>query len=322
MSKHDNSAINAAAFFDLAMDLLCIAGFDGYFKQVNPSFARVLGYTKEELLSRPFIELVHPGDKESTLCEMERLSNGEDSIHFVNRYRCKDGGYRWLAWTCPAPTSDEGLLYAVARDITSQKEAEEQLRIRDSIFSSMQNGLLITDPLQPDNPIIYCNQAFCDLTGYAPDEVLGNNCRFLQGEDRSQPQLDVLRAAIQEGQSCRVLLRNYRKDGSMFWNELIISPVQDERGQLTHFVGLQYDVSEIVHANADRWRKLSERLQTLAPRQRQVSDLLVAGKNTKTIARELGISAKTVEVHRVRVLEKMEVDTTVDLVRLVISSRL
>jgi adenylate cyclase len=322
MSKQKHPAINAAAFFDLAIDLFCIAGVDGSLKKVNPSFERTLGYTSEELLSRPFIELVHPDDQKATRRELDRLARRKDTAHFEVRARCKDGGYRWLAFACSAPSDTEDLLYAVARDITAQIEAEAQLRIRDSIFTSMQNGLLITDPLLPDNPIVYCNQAFCDLTGYTPDEFLGRNCRFLQGEDRSQPQLEVLRAALKKARTCRVLLRNYRKDGSMFWNELVISPVKDEDGNPTHFVGLQYDVSEIVHANADRWRKLSKRLKSLALRQRQVLDLLVAGETMKSIARQLGISAKTVEVHRARVLEKMGVDTTVDLVRLVVSNQL
>lgn len=320
MAGPEEPRVDVSAFFDLALDLCCIATLDGYFKRVNRSFTNVLGFSTEELLSRPFLELVHPDDLEATQREITRLSEGGNTINFENRYRHKDGSWVWLAWACPAPEPDGQFLYAVARDITRQKEAERELRIRDSILTSMQNGLLITDPRQNDNPIIYCNSTFCEMTGYTAEDVIGRNCRILQGGDRHQPQLDELRRALSEGRTSRVLLRNYRKNGSMFWNELVVSPVRDEHEQLTHFVGLQYDITDVINATQAKLRDVADRIKTLAPRQREVMDHLVHGKPTKSIARELGISVKTVEVHRARVFEKMGVDSVVDLVRMVISS--
>ena len=114
----------------------------------------------------------------------------------------------------------------------------------DRAVAASSNGILITDPNLPDNPIIYVNPAFVRTTGYTMEEVLGRNCRFLQGEDRDQPVLEDLRACIREGQECRVVLRNYRRDGSLFWNELYVSPVYDEAGKLTNFIGVQNDVTE------------------------------------------------------------------------------
>ena len=96
-------------------------------------------------------------------------------------------------------------------------------------------------------PLIYTNPAFHRMTGYAPHGVLGRNCRFLQGGERDQPDLDILRQAIRDGGDCSVLLRNYRKDGSLFWNELIIAPMHDAQGTLTHLIGIQTDVTERVH---------------------------------------------------------------------------
>lgn len=106
------------------------------------------------------------------------------------------------------------------------------------------SGVVISDPNEPDNPIIYVNPAFEKVTGYPPEEVLGRNCRFLQGDDGMQSDLEEVRAAIRDGRDCRVVLRNYRKDGTPFWNELYISPVHDEVGRLKNFIGVQNDVTE------------------------------------------------------------------------------
>lgn len=110
--------------FNLSLDLLCIAGTDGFFKQINPAFERVLGYTRDELLSRAFVEFVHPDDREVTIQAVERLAKGLPIVDFQNRYRAKNGRYLWLAWRS-APLVDRGLVYAVARDITESKRIEE-----------------------------------------------------------------------------------------------------------------------------------------------------------------------------------------------------
>jgi len=106
------------------------------------------------------------------------------------------------------------------------------------------DGISISDARKPDNPIVFVNSAFERMTGYKAKEVLGINCRFLQGVDRDQPGLEQLRLAIREGKSCLVTLRNYRQDGSQFWNELSISPIHNPDGELTHFLGIQKDVSQ------------------------------------------------------------------------------
>ena len=111
-------------------------------------------------------------------------------------------------------------------------------------MAASSNGIVITDPKLPDDPIVYVNPAFERISGYPVDEVLGHNCRFLQGEDHDQPALDELRAALREERESRVVLKNYRKDGTPFWNELYVSPVHDEEGRLTNFVGVQNDITE------------------------------------------------------------------------------
>jgi diguanylate cyclase (GGDEF)-like protein/PAS domain S-box-containing protein len=123
-------------------------------------------------------------------------------------------------------------------------KSDERLRLMERAIDSSSNGIIITDAATPDNSIIYVNPSFERITGYKPEEVTGKNCRFLQHGDRDQPALNKLRQAILQGQECQVVLRNYRKDGTQFWNELSISPVYNAHRHLTHFVGIQNDISD------------------------------------------------------------------------------
>ncbi|MDX6647407.1 MAG: hypothetical protein QOK40_3134, partial [Miltoncostaeaceae bacterium] len=111
--------------FTVSPDLIAVAGFDGYFKRVNPAFEHILGYAAEELLARPFIEFVHPDDREATSAAAEALQRGETLVSFENRYVCKDGSYRWIEWAS-TPGLEERLIYAVARDITDRRRAEAE----------------------------------------------------------------------------------------------------------------------------------------------------------------------------------------------------
>ncbi len=133
-----------------------------------------------------------------------------------------------------------------------RSSGDEMRRLLDRAVAASSNGIVITDARQKDNPIIYVNPAFERTTGYSFEEVRGRNCRFLQNGDRDQPQLEELRRAVREGGECRVVLRNYRKDGEQFWNELYISPVFDEEGRLTNFIGVQNDITERKRAEEER----------------------------------------------------------------------
>jgi PAS domain S-box-containing protein len=145
---------------------------------------------------------------------------------------------------------DEDLLRTVRTlgnqigDFIERSLQEEDIRVRDRAITSSTNGIIITDAGQPDNPIIYVNPAFERLTGYGPDEVIGKNCRFLQGPDTDPATVQEIRDAIAMRQDINVVIKNYRKDGRVFWNDLTIAPVRDDTGQVTHFVGLQNDVTD------------------------------------------------------------------------------
>ena len=113
--------------FAVSLDMMCVAGIDGYFKRVNPAFEKSLGYGAAELLASPLVDFVHPEDREATMKAFRQLRHGIDMVGYETRCRCKDGSYRWLAWTCPALPERETLLYAVARDTTVRKQAELEL---------------------------------------------------------------------------------------------------------------------------------------------------------------------------------------------------
>ena len=138
-------------YFTLSIELLCIAGADGYFKRLNPAWEKVVGFSTEELLAKPFLEFVHPDDRQATIQENERLGAGNDTISFENRYLCKDGSYKWLMWSA-TPSAEHQTVYAVARDITELKhtqaalvaakeEAERSNKFKDQFLSTMSHEL-------------------------------------------------------------------------------------------------------------------------------------------------------------------------------------
>ena len=142
-------------FFDVSIDMLCVLGFNGYFRHVNPAWQRTLGFTREELISRPFIDFVHPDDRERTLTQNAHVRAGGQALAFENRYRCRDGSYRWLRWNA-TPDFVEQAIYSAARDITEAKKAEEE---REQLVRDLQTALAEVRTLQQILPICsYCRR--------------------------------------------------------------------------------------------------------------------------------------------------------------------
>lgn len=119
----------------------------------------------------------------------------------------------------------------------------ENLKLYLQALNSTHCGVVITDNCLEDNPIIYCNKAFEEMTGYSRDDIIGHNCRFLQARDRSQPEREEIKMAVKNDALCRIEIRNYKKDGKLFWNELYVSPVKNKEGETTHFIGIQNDIT-------------------------------------------------------------------------------
>ncbi|MGO3719885.1 MAG: PAS domain S-box protein [Mesonia hippocampi] len=139
--------------------------------------------------------------------------------------------------------TDEGNFLTVVRDVTEKKMTENLLFLKDRALAATSSGIIISDARQPDMPIIYANDVFVKTTGYENAEIIGKNCRFLQGEDRDQNEIKVMARAIQKGEKCQVALRNYRRDGSLFWNEVSLTPIYNDKKILTHFIGVQNDIT-------------------------------------------------------------------------------
>src|SRR5262249_30755489 len=152
-------------------------GFDGYFKRVNPAFERVLGYTKSELLAQPYVNFIHPDDCESTIKESQKLLAGGETVFFDNRYRCKDGSYKWLQWSA-MPAFDHQMIYAAARDITERKGALEALQESEaryrSLIAAMQDGIALLDS---NGTIQACNATAERILGLSADQMMGRTAR-------------------------------------------------------------------------------------------------------------------------------------------------
>ena len=153
----------------------------------------------------------------------------------------------------------DGGVVSLRTDVTNLKEIQETLILRDRAIASVVSGVVITDPTQPDNPIVDVNPAFERVTGYAKEEVLGRNCRFLQGPESAPEAVTLIREATQEERECQTELKNYRKDGTPFWNEIKITPVRDSAtGKTIHFVGVLTDVTERIESQKALERVLAE----------------------------------------------------------------
>ncbi|OWW21699.1 hypothetical protein AYR66_21615 [Noviherbaspirillum denitrificans] len=191
---------------------------------------RALGKTPEEL-----------GIRGSVRTQMARLAReGGEAVYEY------DHGGRSLETHFVAERDADGnisSILCVTRDVTARRVAEEGLRLAARAIESSDYPIVVTSAAQDGFLIRYVNPAFVRLTGYSAEEAIGRNCRFLHGDDRDQPGLEELRAALQEEREVHVVLRNYRKDGSRFWNELSVSPVRDANGAVTHFVSEMVDVT-------------------------------------------------------------------------------
>ena len=214
------------------------------FLAVNEVAIRHYGYSREEFMQMNLRDVRPPEDiprLESSFAEtMPRLVNAG-----VWRHRRRDGSLIDVDVFVHEFTYDgKRARISLLLDVTSQRKAEAEMRLLARAFESSKSGLMISDARVDGQPITYVNPALLRMTGYSEDEVLGRNGRFLHGDDSEQLGLEQIREALAEEVECEVVLRNYRKSGTLFWNQLSISPVRDADGTVTHFLSVSTDLTE------------------------------------------------------------------------------
>ncbi len=234
-----------------AHDAIVMIEADGRISYWNAAAERITGFTQQQVLGRDCLERLITAEGlspvTSALAEMAAAGQGG----FVGKtvefdVRRSDGSLVTVEASTSATQLDgRWQLVLMGRDISARKAAQEELKIRNRAIESSNNAIIISRVSKADdNPIIYVNPAFERITGYRQTEVEGRNPRFLLGEDWEQAGIERLRDALRRGHSGQVLLRNYRKEGQVFWAEISVSPVLDDQGNRTHYISVITDVTE------------------------------------------------------------------------------
>ena len=225
---------------ETAHDGISLLDTNGEFMYANEAYAEIVGYERTELLGQHW-ETIYP-EEELTRAREVMLPQAKDG-EWVGKtdYVRKDGetvsvDHR-LAYT------DEETLICTISEIDDDEVVRNELSLKERAMDQTPIGITITDPEQPDNPIIYANDSFTELTGYSKENVLGRNCRFLQGEATRDEPVAELASAVETEDPVSVELRNYREDGELFWNRVTVAPLADDDGEVEHFVGFQEDVT-------------------------------------------------------------------------------
>jgi PAS domain S-box-containing protein len=243
----------AAEFFDFSPDLLCIATPEGYFEMVNANWERTLGYSPDELLARPFLEFVHPDDVEKTVIATNQLIEGHDAIDFQNRYRAKDGTYRWLSWNAKQV---DGMFYSTARDVTELKDAAASARLA-AVVESATDAILTKDT---ERRITSWNSAAERLYGYSEQEVVGRRVDLLAPPERRGEQQTIMERTL-KGEVVQAFdTQRLTKDGLLIDISLAVAPIRNASGQVIGASSVARDISEEVVVRREL-RDLSDQLE-------------------------------------------------------------
>lgn len=237
---------------------------DGAVVYADELFRTLIGAGAEEsVVGTPVTELVTEGFRESLRSQIERIDSGEAAaLGIAVTLKPLTGRPREVI-AVSSPVEWNGTEQVQTSFLTLSDSDPAGHTIRESAMDEAPIGISISDPSRPDNPIIYVNDGFVRVTGYPRETILGQNCRFLQGADTREEPVAEIRAAIDDRRPVTVELRNYRKDGSMFWNRVSIVPISSETGELSHFVGFQQDITDA---------KLQEQEKTLFKKQAEVAE--------------------------------------------------
>src|SRR5450830_574297 len=267
--SHSENALRAV--LDSAADGIVRVDGNGIVKSVNLAAEHIFGLSADKLSDFPLQQIIDGMDVNKIEETLNSYGNAGSAMRSarVESFGIRSSGDQFpLAVSLSQFNQNDEINYSLmVRDISDDKMAEAILQLRLTAIEAATNGIVIADMRMSSQPIIYSNPAFERITGYTASEMLGMNCRILQADDRFQLENVELSQAIQQGRECKVLIRNYRKDGSLFWNDLSVAPVIDQDGVVTHYVGSLNDVTDRVLAE-ENLRIRSMRLDaicTLSP---------------------------------------------------------
>lgn len=232
--------------FNLTSDLICIANNEGYFLDVNPAFMNTLGYSKEELLSKPYLDFVHPDDKDKTINTARYQETGGDVRDFENRYLCKDGSYRILSWNSSVD-EEEGVIYAIARDVTQYREKEYQLnQINNALY-----GHSIFAATDKEGVITEVNDEFCRISGYSREELIGQTHQIINSGKHSDAFWKELWETISSGRTWSGVIQNKAKNGDYYFVHSIITPTLDSHGEVDGYVAIRFEITKEIYLQKD-----------------------------------------------------------------------
>jgi PAS domain S-box-containing protein len=238
-----------AAIVEAAQDGILSVSWDGLIASWNEGAERIYGYSADEAIGQP-VAMLRPPEMASEIGnEIASVWNGAVVSHYETERITRDGRRIPVSLSVFPIRDADGEIVAtssITHDLSPLRQAEAAERLRNRALDAAQSGVVITDPTLPDHPIVDINPAFARLTGYAREEVIGRNCRFLQGPDTDPETVRRLAEAIAHGRDTIETLLNYRRDGTPFWNNLSLAAVHDASGALTHFVGVLNDVTDRV----------------------------------------------------------------------------
>ncbi|TDP88401.1 PAS domain S-box-containing protein [Aquabacterium commune] len=237
------------AVMDTAPDAILMVDAFGKVQWCNQAVASIFGRTSEDLLDQ-HLQVVLPSLGQDTLDAWFATYGFSNRVigHETTGRRNEDVLFPVAVSASRTEVDGAFIQTFIVRDTTDAKWAEQELTLRDRALASSADGVVIVSMTLPNQPMIYVNRAFEAITGYEAHELLGLNCRIFQQDDTQQPGIGLMREAIREGRSCQVVLRNYRKSGDLFYNDLAISPVLGAEGVLTHYVGVATDITDRIAA--------------------------------------------------------------------------
>ena len=243
------------AIFENSPQCIKVLNAAGELLQINPAGQRMINAKNaQSVLGESVFPIIAPEDRESYHAYHDSICQGKSGTLEYDIISLT-GVRRNLATTSAPLLDPDGtvLHLAITQDISKRKEAETELYLRERAIQAVSQGILITDTLQPDDPVIYASPGFEHMTGYSAAEILGKNCRMMQGPDSDPAAIEKMRTAVKARRACTVEILNYRKDGTTFWNAISIAPIIEAGAAINHMVGVMTDVTE--------WRMLESQLR-------------------------------------------------------------